>query len=269
MFANRSGGTFTSDGRRLWELAQWMPGVADYHQAPTDARLSSAMKALASLHNTWAQTTSAVVATVSPTVLQRRDILQEWLFRLPKLQRHPVRIANQEQPLEDLTQRTLQQLAERGSAELQALGELQRQPVNLHFVLRDIWSDHVLFTQEQVTGMIDFGAARVDEPATDVARLLGSLEPTNANRWQLGWDTYRQYNSHVHYERVVILDRVANLLSALQWFEWLVLEPRSFQVSQHELLARWQRLVVRLESRQQAIDIDEPAPVDRNDSPAQ
>lgn len=246
-----------------------MPGVADYHQSPTHERLSSAMSALASLHNAWALSTSTAVAAASPTVAQRREKLQEWLLRLPDLQRHYVCVANYEQSFQDLVQRTLWQLAARGPAELQALGKLQRQSVSLHFVLRDIWSDHVLFTNGQVSGIIDFGASRVDEPATDVARLLGSLEPMDANRWQFGWDTYRQHNPTVNYERVVVLDRVANLLSALQWFEWLVIELRSFRVQQQELIARWQRLLVRLESRQQAIDIDEPAPVDRNDSLAQ
>lgn len=243
-----------------------MPGVADYHQFPTDDRLKSALRTLASLHQTWAKASSAIVAVASPTVTQRGAKLQEWLIRLPELWSHPVCRADQQQPIADFARRTLRQLAERGPVELQALARLQAQPVDLHFVLRDIWSDHVLFTQEQVTGIIDFGAARVDEPATDVARLLGSLEPMNANRWQLGWEAYQQLNPAVDHERVVILDRVAGLLSTLQWFEWLVIESRSFQVKQEELWARWQRLLVRLELWQ-STGIDEQVPGDRNESP--
>jgi homoserine kinase type II len=70
--------------------------------------------------------------------------------------------------------------------------------------LRDIWHDHILFTGNEVTGLIDFGAVGIDTPATDIARLLGSLIPNprsrsgegpgerqhNAERWQTGLAAY-------------------------------------------------------------------------------
>src|SRR5690606_16801520 len=41
ILGNRQGKTFTSDGQRLWELTQWMSGVADYPQAPSAQRLQA------------------------------------------------------------------------------------------------------------------------------------------------------------------------------------------------------------------------------------
>src|SRR5690606_5799306 len=107
-----------------------------------------------------------------------------------------------------LAQQTLMHLAALGPELLQHLIHIQRTAVPLQFVLRDVWSDHILFTEDCVTGIIDFGAARVDEPATDVARLLGSLEPRDASRWLLGWEAYQAANPHVDLERVRLLDRV-------------------------------------------------------------
>ena len=47
-------------------------------------------------------------------------------------------------------------------------------------VLRDVWGDHVLFAEQgaaRVAAIVDFHAAGVDVPATDIARLLGSWLP--------------------------------------------------------------------------------------------
>ena len=148
-----------------------------------------------------------------------------------------------------LAQQTLMHVALLGPELLQELIKVQSIPVPLHFVLRDVWSDHILFSEDRVTGIIDFGAVRVDEPATDVARLLGSLEPLDAARWLVGWQTYHAENPHVDLDRVRLLDRVGTLLAAVQWLQWLVIEPRQFDVPLQHLLTRWQRLLQRLARR--------------------
>ena len=65
----------------------------------------------------------------------------------------------------------------RGPQLLSELKSAAEKPVATHPVLRDVWSDHVLFEGARVTGIIDYGALRMDEPAADLARLLGSLHP--------------------------------------------------------------------------------------------
>ena len=56
--------------------------------------------------------------------------------------------------------------------------------------IRDIWHDHVLFTGDEVTGIIDFGAMDIDTPATDVARLLGSLVGDDEAGWRTASSAY-------------------------------------------------------------------------------
>lgn len=243
---NRHGKSFTSDGLRLWEVTQWMPGAADYLHAPSTPRLQAALEALATLHRVWQMlpaTPEHVAVGPSPAMLERYRRLEVSLRQLRDWTRLPLG----DSPHRSLATQTLQHLAVRGPQLLELLRPLCATPVPLHFVLRDVWSDHLLFVDERVTGIIDYGAARLDEPATDVARLLGSLEPFDERKWLVGWEAYQTLNPQVDLERVRMLDRVGTLLSALQWLQWLVLEPRAFDASAKQLVERWQRLITRLE----------------------
>ena len=219
-----------------------MPGRADYLRSPSLPRLQAAMQALAQLHACWAHgPKEATGLSESPTVRERAHLLSRWLSERASWEH-----LQGATPLENaLIQDTRRYLLQLGPNLLEQLRGLAQQKVALHFVVRDIWSDHVLFSDEQVTGIIDFGAARIDEPATDVARLLGSLEPYDRGRWQLGFQAYHQLNPSVREDRVQILDQAATLLSALQWLTWLIIEPREFTVPKTQLLARWQSLLAR------------------------
>src|SRR5436853_1377926 len=44
-----SGTTVVSEGNRLWELATWRPGIANYESNPSATRLDAAMRTLASI----------------------------------------------------------------------------------------------------------------------------------------------------------------------------------------------------------------------------
>ncbi len=57
----------------FWELAPWMPGVADYHRSPSDARLIAALSTLAEFHLAAA---SFPLADIGPSVspgMQRHE----------------------------------------------------------------------------------------------------------------------------------------------------------------------------------------------------
>ena len=58
--------------------------------------------------------------------------------------------------------------------------------------LCDVWHDHVLFDGDRVTGLVDYGAVKIDHPAVDVARLLGSLVEDDADGWAIGLTAYRE-----------------------------------------------------------------------------
>lgn len=243
----------------LWELTEWMPGKADYLEQPNSARLIAASTVLAEIHTAWARFSPPIAAShptgnftlpnsdstvaPSPAAAQRHRILSELLRGNDLgLLGHQAR-----DPWEaELVRETQALVVEHGPGLLGQLAELLDAPSAVHFVMRDIWSDHVLFVDDTVTGVIDFGAARIDEPATDLARLLGSLEPFSHERWLLGFQAYKSMRPDIDLGRVQVLDRAGCLLSAVQWAKWLVAERKSFEVPTARLVARWELFVKRL-----------------------
>jgi homoserine kinase type II len=97
--------------------------------------------------------------------------------------------------------------------------------------LRDVWHDHVLFDEDKVSGLIDFGAMRVDTPAGDIARLLGSLVRDDADGWQAGLAAYETVRPLATTERMLLAAfDVANVtLAGIHWIGWLYIEGRQFE----------------------------------------
>ena len=256
LYCSSSGNTIASDGRRLWELTSWLPGDANYLQAPSWQRLTAAMEGLAKIHHVWSRCWSCEPVCVSPTVKDRVQRLSEWESKLGEASSIAGKARNAIEKL--LILDTLELLRARCSTIQRELRLLADQPVTLHFVIRDIWSDHVLFTGDKVTGVIDFGAARIDEPATDLVRLLGTLEPTSQAKTRKGLDDYHRYRRElavegediveISWERYIALDRAATLLSAAQWMQWIVIERRDFSQSLDSLLHRWRQFVLKLQA---------------------
>lgn len=256
-----TGATAFYVGERAWELTTWLDGHADYLENPTPARLEAAVTAVAKVHNCWADASETPLLPrvgPSPAMLQRQQRLQWWLLNSELRQR----VATSLQELTDdkrawfskLALQSIDMLAAIGHDVLRAVTALVADPVVQHFVMRDLWSEHVLFDGDTVTGLIDFGAARIDESAADVARLLGSLEPTSSEARERATKRYFDAIGHTmgrdaeerFLERVQTLDRANCLLSALQWLEWTVLQPRSFHASDAFIANRWETFLDRL-----------------------
>jgi homoserine kinase type II len=112
--------------------------------------------------------------------------------------------------------------------------------------LRDVWHDHILFTGEQVTGVIDFGAMDVDTPACDVARLLGGLVGDDVTNRQIGltaYDSVRLLSAN-ELQAVTAFDTSIILLAGCNWIRWIYLESREFE-NPKQILHYFRRIMER------------------------
>ena len=216
----------------LWELSNWVPGTAV--KSFNDAQIETAFASIARFHKAAAQVNLAfgpspnlgqrqsqlakLVRPDSPALDQASDLLKT--ASIDPVLRGPLAT------IVDLLQRVPQSHI----ASLQTrLNEFATVELPLHPVVRDLRAEHLLFTGDQLTGLVDFDAMQMDSVAYDLSRLTSSMR-LNEAQLHLALSTY-------HAERpiqpdeaklVQLLTGISRLLAPLSWVNWLVLEQRSF-----------------------------------------
>ncbi len=242
----------TEDGRS-WEMAEFVDGVTV--DAPLPSPMASAMRALARVHAAAATCREHRPSFAMPQGLalriERARALSDapWHARLRTVSwssdtrylRRPLTTAS------DVFG------ACGGTASLVALAKTRAPSLCCQVVLRDVWSEHVLFRRdrEQVTGIIDLHAVGIDTPAMDVARLLGSWMPTpgpiDPTWWASAIDAYETVRSLGDRERLLVpLLAASSIVFGLDnWFHWTLVESRTFP-DRNRVVSRIDRLVASL-----------------------
>ena len=220
------GDTFSKHNGHFWELSPWMPGSADFEKAPNSKRLLNAVQKLAEFH----QSTAQVQLDFGPS--------KNMISRVEQLTRFPAEMQSMEDQALQHPSRWIASLygqlrncAELAQPCLYELSQIATQPMVLQPVIRDIWHDHILFTGNEVSGIVDFGAMQMDNVALDLARMLGSLVgDVNDPAGLRALEHYGSFRPLQDTERQSMqwLDRSAVLLGSLNWLRWIVLEERNY-----------------------------------------
>lgn len=249
----RSGSSSVTTKEGVWQLEPWMPGRADYWAAPSDERLAAACHMLARWHraavasaegNGWFTTQASATA---PVVHERIQTLKWYLDgTLDQIERALIREPSATWrdlgiPLTTYVRRLAPTVL--GELMSAACWEVPLQPV-----MRDIWHDHVLFTGNEVTGLIDFNAAQTDTIAADLSRLLGSLIGSSTEGWLCGLKAYEEIRPLSDTERrlIPILDQSNLLLSGLTWLKRRYIQNLNLE-SEDRIFERLRRILERLE----------------------
>ncbi len=227
IFPTLDGASAVEHAGRLWELTEWLPGRADYHDHPSLARLEAACTALAQLHTVWRNLPNTV--TGCPAVQRRLEFLEEWQ-RLLRCGWHPLAVAAESDPLRPIVERAWRVLPSALEKVPQCLRRWLGEQSRLQPCLGDPWNANLLFDGDRLTGLIDYGAVKVDHVAADLSRMLGSLVGNDAEGWQTGLQAYRRIAPLTAEEEELAhaLDETGLVVSVANWLRWLYQKNRPF-----------------------------------------
>lgn len=213
-----AGDTWVQDHRLgRWDLTSWMPGQAAPIGACSKEKVRHACAALARLHLAFAKNPFPHLRTV-PAVQRRLEVWADWRSLSERGWNPWQRLGRHVLPDRawDLLCRWMPQVP-------RWLAPWQEAALTRQWCHGDPWRGNLLFTGDQLTGLIDFAAARLDSPAADLARLLGSLAQDDSNLWQAGEEAYAAIRPLSLHERALapVLDRSGTLGALFHWIRWL------------------------------------------------
>ena len=235
----------------LWELVEFIAGSP--RRAPTEMEAATALIGLARLHVAAATLPEAPPRPAASPGIARRIDQARRLVAAPWHLLAPSAAATPNDAVHERLLRALEIFQTGGGrAAVDSLATHEPLPVLCQPILRDLWSDHVLFADDgRLAGFVDFHAAGCDTPATDLARLLGSWDAstgsgreTLADRWRGSLEAYETVRPLSPRERCLIpwLHATGVICGLDNWFRWLITDRRQFD-DMNRVLARLDRLL--------------------------
>jgi homoserine kinase type II len=243
VLVSRAHETFAEYAGQRWEVTEWLPGRADFHEHPSPTRLEAACAALARLHAAWQR--FALPPAACPAVARRLDCVRQWRETV-RSGWHPPFVAGSIDPLRPVAEQAWRLLPRWLQRVPTMLARWADRTWPLQPCLCDVWHDHILFEDERLTGLVDYGALKADAVAVDVARMLGSLVADDGARWELGLKAYRAVGTFSEEEAALAhdLDVTGTVLGLANWLRWVYREGRLFD-DRREAARRLGQLVER------------------------
>lgn len=254
----RDGSTIVVDEFGVsWELTAWVEGVVT--EAASETQAVTAAACLARIHRVAATWPACPVRDLPAAAVRRRVDHAQRLLDHPWGQLHRAAATAKRGVAADVLPR-LERAVElfvggAGELGLHRVAAAHSPVVACHAVLRDVWWEHMLFDRhrDRVAGLIDFHAAGVDTPATDLARLLGSWEPAvgggngPSGSWHAAVAAYEAIRPLSTAERRLVrwLDATGIVFGLDNWFRWVLEEKREFGGAAR-VVRRIERLLGRL-----------------------
>lgn len=232
-----AGSTIVEASGHSWEITPWLPGQANFARQPSSEKLCSALTALARFHQA-ASKLGDPRPSKSRGIIERRKRLLEFLNGGASRIQQALELSGKRE-WSSLGRQIVERFNQGAPQVLGTIEQVGQHAVKQQPCIRDVWHDHVLFVEDSVTGIVDFGAMRTESVAADVARLLGSLAKDDREQWKVGIEAYesvRRLDEEEH-RLIQVFDESSVLLSGLNWLEWIYVDGRKFD-GEDRILAR-------------------------------
>lgn len=219
--AGADGATVVVLNRHCWELADWLPGapVDEILGDDTAGRVAAGAAALAKLHRATADCPLGRESTgLSDSLAKRLRALQEIAAGSPTdITAADDRLISRQQAA--ALQAKLPPLAAESLRQVEAAA---RQPTRLQMIHGDARREHLLFSGDRISGLIDFGAVTYDSPMVDLARWLGETCPSEPQAWLAGVESYNTVRPLTDLERrlTAVLAVSGALIAGRNWLRW-------------------------------------------------
>ncbi len=225
-----AGTSWVFEHGHLWDLTPWLPGESSFEREPSREKVEAGLRALAEFHLATADYPASAGATgVAPGIQRRLEQLRHWLDG--GLEELSEAIMDRDWPeFASRARSILNEARQTAPAVWGKLKEVASLAVPLQPCIRDIWHGHVLFIGSRVTGLVDFGSLEVDNVATDVARLLGSMAGDQTLWWNAGAAAYGTVRRLSPEETMLVraYDLSTVVISGLNWVDWVFCQRRQF-----------------------------------------
>lgn len=222
---NRDGLSVTRDALGFeWELSRWVEGTADFNQNPSSERLVDAVQTLARFHRA---TSDRKWNARSDALQTRLTMLTDTPRQLPRLQ---AALGAESDGLAVVGRELLPDLERAIEPLRKSISCFVNQDWPMVHAIRDIHHDHLFFHDERLSGIVDFGAMRIEARCFDLARMVGSLQWNGEHPWDESLRIYSETDTILDSERELIhsLHKCNVLLGIVNWLNWIYLEQRKF-----------------------------------------
>ncbi|QDS98913.1 phosphotransferase enzyme family protein [Adhaeretor mobilis] len=219
------GETHIFENGHAWELLTWLPGAALPVKDLQGEQTKTALETLATVHILAdSLRTSPEVSSGGSRGIQVRDSTLKGLSQDIYQARMAELIVTSDSLYAERCQRMFAALRSCLPIIQEEVAKVVQMPLPLRWILGDVHREHLLFTGNEVTGLIDFGAVRVDSPMTDVARLLGSTTLDDHEKWTAGLTAYTLIRriSPSELATMAAFDAGGVAVAANRWLHWLL-----------------------------------------------
>lgn len=223
-----SGKTFVVHDGCFWELSKWSDGIP-LDDTATQPQIESAIAVLARFHQATAR--YFLNFDTSSKVVEIRNQLLALGEKIDSIERHDV-THKMLQSNDWLRFKTKGHSIARDIAKFLIPFSTTKFPVQP--VIRDMRPEHIFCSGNNVTGLIDFGAMRIDTIACDLARLFGGFFRDDAAKFNQAIETYSRYRNVYPFEREIVLplNHAAVILGIANWASWIVVDNLQFDATQ-------------------------------------